>query len=388
MAGNSLTAKRTTFKGRQAVCLGGEELRCTVLLGGGHLVELYCLERKLSPLWIPPWPSKEPWQYNAKKHKKRYGGHQESKLLMGLMGHNFCSDFFGEPSEDEARAGVGVHGESPVLRWKVAHLKKSASSASVRLGVTLPLARLSVERTMTIRRNSPVLQASVRIKNLNRLDHPLTYNEHVTMGPPFVEKGVTVFDIPAKWGRTADGDVGGPNRVARDKEFQWPFAPGTKKRHVDLRIASAERRNSDFTTQQVAKGRTFAYLTAVNPRKGLLMGYVWRRSACPWIGNWEENFGRRIAPWNGQALTRGLEFGNTPWPASKRAAIDLGRLHGEKTFGWVPAGGELRYKFAAFVVPVDGSWRGVDDVKVAGREVTVLGRGKRQRIELRLEAEL
>jgi len=385
---SKLTVKRTTFRKRQAVTLASRKLRCTVLLGGGYVAELYCPEAKVSPLWIPPWPTMEPWQYNPKRHKRRHGDHHESKLLAAIMGHNFCLDFFGEPSPDESKAGVIVHGESGVSRWKVLNLRKGMASASVTLGVTLPLSQLAVQRKLTVRRDSPVIDVAVRIRNLNRLDHPLTFNEHVTVGPPFLQKGVTVFDMPAGWAHTAAEDVGGINRLARNKSFQWPYAPGAKGKRVDVRLATAQRRNSDFSTQQVAKSREFAYLTALNPRQGALMGYVWRRAVCPWIGSWEENYSRSIPPWNRQALTRGLEFGNTPWPVSKREAIDLGKLQGDKTFGWVPARGELKYNFAAFVVPVDKSWRGVDDVAVAGREVTVISRRKSQRIHLKLGAAL
>jgi len=43
-------------------------------------------------------------------------------------------------------------------------------------------------------------------ENLSRWDRPVGWCEHVTLGPPFLEKGVTVIDAsltrgPRKWGR-------------------------------------------------------------------------------------------------------------------------------------------------------------------------------------------
>jgi hypothetical protein len=84
-------------------------------------------------------------------------------------------------------------------------------------------------------------------------------------------------------------------------------------------------------------GRDPAFFVAFAPHLRLAFGYVWRRADFPWMGIWEENHSRAHAPWNGHTLARGMEFGASPFPESRRAMIDRGRLFGVPTFRWIPA---------------------------------------------------
>ena len=93
-----------SFRGRQAARLENEILRVTVLHGGGHIAEVFDKRAGVSPLWIPPWPSMEPSEFD-KKRPDPYGTDHEARLLAGIMGHNLCLDLFGGPSRDEAAAG-------------------------------------------------------------------------------------------------------------------------------------------------------------------------------------------------------------------------------------------------------------------------------------------
>ena len=102
--------ERETFNGRRAVVVENAALRVTVLEGGGHIASVLDKASGVSPLWIPPWPSIEPSAY-GEGHHAVYGSGAEGRLLAGIMGHNLCLDMFGGPSEEEAAAGLTVHGE-------------------------------------------------------------------------------------------------------------------------------------------------------------------------------------------------------------------------------------------------------------------------------------
>ena len=52
---------------------------------------------------------------------------------------------------------------------------------------------------------------------------------------------------------------------------------------------------------------------------------------------WEENHSRTAAPWNGRTLARGMEFGVSPMPESRRVMIARGQLFGVPTYRWIPA---------------------------------------------------
>src|SRR5689334_12860410 len=108
----------TTYRNRRAVQLENDTLRLTALVEGGHIAELFHKPTGVNPLWNPPWPSIEPSMYSPGKHPE-YGANAESKLLAGLMGHNLCLDIFGGPSEEEAAAGMTVHGEASVAAYEI-----------------------------------------------------------------------------------------------------------------------------------------------------------------------------------------------------------------------------------------------------------------------------
>jgi hypothetical protein len=77
----------------------------------------------------------------------------------------------------------------------------------------------------------------------------------------------------------------------------------------------------------------------------LAFGYVWRREDFPWMGIWEENFSRMQQPWAGQSLTRGMEFGVSPFAESRREMIDRGRLFGVPTYRWIPAASRVSVEY-------------------------------------------
>src|SRR5450759_989593 len=67
----------------------------------------------------------------------------------------------------------------------------------------------------------------------------------------------------------------------------------------------------------------------------------------PWMGIWEENYSRTHAPWKGQALARGMEFGVSPMPESRRQMIDRGKLFGVPAYRWLPAKARLEVEYCA-----------------------------------------
>jgi hypothetical protein len=63
------------------------------------------------------------------------------------------------------------------------------------------------------------------------------------------------------------------------------------------------------------------------------------------MGIWEENHSRAAAPWNSQTLTRGMEFGVSPFPEPRRQMIDRGRMFGVPTYRWVPARSRVEVEY-------------------------------------------
>lgn len=345
------------MNGRKGWELSNDMLSLFVMAGGGHIAGLRLKGRKsVNPFWIPTWRTIDPWQYR-RRDAARYGG----RLLSCISGHNLCLGAFGDPSPEEARAGLDTHGEASVVRWRCTGRKVSAKRVTFRYGCDLRIAQMRFVRTIVLDAGSCVVRISERVTNAARRDVPFTMCQHVTFGPPFLEPGVTVFDLSATRGQTFPGPVGNPQRMKSSAGFAWPNGPGQKGR-VDLR-RMGKGKNSDFAAVLMDPKLEHVWFSAVNPTQGLMIAYVWRREDYPWMGIWEERFARTERPWNGKSFTRGMEFTNTPFPVGLRKSVDMGAFQGRPTFRWLPALGTVSFNYSMLAMPVEPDCKGVARIK-------------------------
>lgn len=325
----------TTYRNRRAYQIENDDVRATVLREGGHIAEILHKGTGVNPLWSPPWPSIEPSTYDRAKHPE-YGGDAESKLLSGIMGHNLCLDLFGSPSQEEAAAGMTVHGEASVATYEI-----EASGQELTQRCELPQAGLRFDRKIKL--HGARLEISERVTNNSALDRPIAWTQHVTLGPPFIERGVTELRAPGTKSYSLDTGT----------EFFWPMAPSKGGGQQDLRVYTSAPVSGGFTTHLMDPHRERAFFMAFSPKSKVLLGYVWKRSDFPWLGIWEENHSRKQPPWNGETVTRGLEFGASPIPESRRKMIDRNNLFGVPAYRWAPGKTPIEVRYYAFVTTAD-----------------------------------
>jgi len=336
-----------TYRGRRAVRLENDLLRATVVVEGGHLAELCHKPSGVNPLWTPPWPSIEPSTYDPRKHPE-YGDDSESRLLAGLMGHNLCLDTFGAPSPEEAAAGMTVHGEASVAPYSI----RSEGDAMVQT-VLLPQAQLRFSRKLSF--ESPeVLLFQEEVENQSACDRPVAWTQHVTLGPPFVEPGKTEFRASATRSKVYETDfTGGKGYMKIGAEFQWPMVPAIGGGTRDMRVFPDLSVSGGFSTHLMDPSAAQAYFLAWSPSSKVLLGYVWKREDFPWLGIWEENRCRTSPPWNGSTITRGLEFGVSPMPESRRQMIERGPMFDTPVYRWIPARSRVEVFYRAFITTAE-----------------------------------
>ena len=317
------------YRGRRAVTIENQLLRVTVLIGGGHIAEVYEKSADINPLWTPPWTSIDPAEFD-RLQPADYGDGDDNKLLAALMGHNLCLDIFGGPSEEERAAGLTPHGEGSMVAYDVTSVDKE-----LRAEAHFPLSHLHFERRLQLRDRSISIRET--IENLDACDRPIAWTQHVTLGPPFLEPGHTQFRLPATQSRVFEERFGAADYLVPGADFDWPAAPHIAGGSVDLRTLSNTPSSSAYTAHLMDPRQEDAYFIAHSPKYRLSFGYVWKRQDFPWLGMWEENHSRTAAPWNGRTLARGMEFGVSPMPESRRAMIARGQLFGVPTYRWIPA---------------------------------------------------
>jgi hypothetical protein len=304
------------------------------------------LERNtgVNPLWIPPWPTIEPSVYDSRRHPE-YGADSESKLLAGIQGHNICLDIFGPPSAEEALAGLTEHGEAPVASYSV-----EEAPGQITIEALLPQAQLRFERKILLHEQTTALQFVDLVENLSACDRPIAWTEHVTLGPPFLEKGITQFRSNAHKSMVAYPDFSnGLGYMKAGAEFEWPFVPRKDSGTEDLRLFTTASVSAGLTAHAIDGSSGEGFFTAFNPKMGVAMGYLWRRDDFPWLSIWEENHSLKLPPWNGRTLTRGMEFGMSPFSETRREMIKRAGLFGVPGYGWLPARSQRETRFVAVI---------------------------------------
>jgi hypothetical protein len=335
----------TTYRGRRAAAIENQYLRVTVLQEGGHIAEILDKETGINPLWTPPWRSIEPSAFGPAVEAE-YGDGAESKLLAGIMGHNLCLDIFGGPSGEEAAAGLTVHGEGSVAAYEI-----DGGDGGLTLQARFPLAQIAFQRRIELRGRT--VRICERVENLTACDRPIGWTQHVTLGPPFLEKGVTQFRASATQSKVLESEFGAHERLRAAAEFDWPAAPLRDGSAEDLRVLTGAASSCAFTTHLMDPAREHAFFAAFAPAARLVFGYMWKQVDFPWMGIWEENHSRTHAPWSGKTLTRGMEFGVSPMPESRRQMVDRGQLFGVPAYRWLPAKARLEVEYCAVTARAD-----------------------------------
>ena len=362
---------------------GGFRLRAdwghiSVLEGGGHICELNLNACSgVNPLWRPPWATIDPFKYSTAKHARKYGPPPDGRLLSGIAGHSLSFDHFGPPSSEETAAGLSTHGEAPVMNWR-AQKQVDAPKPQLQYDCTLPEAGISFLRSLTLDRVNPVIYCEEEAVNLSRYDRPISWNEHVTFGPPFLEAGTTWFDMPATQAKVCPAIYSPRFSLQPDAEFTWPNAPTKDRKRLNLRTTPAQR-FGHYTAQLLSPKLEIGFIAACNPRLKLLVVYAFRRADFPWVGNWEERYNRTSAPWRGKTFCRGLEFSTTPFSIPRRETIGQGPLFGEPTYRWLLAKSKAQVRFLILLFEVPEIFRGVASVSITNRRIDVVESGARGR---------
>jgi hypothetical protein len=322
------------YNGRRACSIENADLHLTVLPGGGHIAGIVDKHTGVNPLWSPPWTSVDPV------------GTGEARLLAGIMGHNLCLDIFGGPSPEEEAAGVTPHGEGSVVAFDV-----TASAHELTMKADMPLAQIRFERRIEL--HGSTIRIRETAESLAAFDRPIGWTQHVTLGPSFLEKGKTQFRSSASKSKVFESEFGTDAYLKASAEFEWPLAPGKDGTYKDLRVMNPVAVSSGYTAHLMDDANPHAFFTAWSPTSKVTFGYVWKRADFPWLGIWEENHSRQASPWNGKTLTRGMEFGASPFPESRRESVDRGRLFGTPTYRWLPARTKLEVEYYAVLRRTD-----------------------------------
>ena len=348
-----LLVAQTDFDGRPAVVLRNDKIELTILTRGATLANLILRDdaEKLSPYWNTDRALNPP---GLNPH-----GPPPSPLA-GAIGHFLCLDGFGAPSVEEASAGIPFHGEASKQQFETV----TGTATTIKLKTRLPLAQEDITRTITLLDGENVVYVNTEVENLLAIDHPISWAEHATTGPPFLAPGQTIIDIPATKCRVRPQKAGSTGKLAYEKDFVWPMGPLTKGGSVNLTTVPANEASLDLASCIIDPARTYGYVTVLRPDKHLIFGYVFRREEFPWLMSWMNYSGNARA-------ARGFEFSTQPFDVSHRETVDAHEMFGTPTYKWLPAKAKLHASFLLFYIKAPDGFGSVADVKLENGQLEI-----------------
>lgn len=112
----------------------------------------------------------------------------------------------------------------------------------------------------------------------------------------------------------------------------------------------------------------YGWVTACNPSKGLLIGYLWKLSEYPWLNLWRNCK-------DGKPTARGMEFGTTGLHQPYDALIAKGKIFGHPLYEYIDAGQTVVKSYTMFLAKIPAGYPGVQDVKIRNGDIVITGQG-------------
>jgi len=363
--GQTSAPPRTSFEDQDAFLLSNGTVELTVLQRGSIFARVTLADDpgKLSPLWDPVRMAREAG---------------EKPPAEPVQGHFVCVDGFGAVSPQEKAAGLPFHGEAHGSTFEVKAYAKDGRTTTLSLTTKLPITQELFTRTVRMVDGENVIYVHSELESLLGFDRPAFWAEHATIGPPFLEPGVTVVDMSALRGMTRpyDQNNGGlPHRLPASKEFNWPEAPGVNTPTVNLRNTPAEPGSHDHSTCLMDAARRWVFVTTLNPRKRLLLGYLFNPQEYPWTQNWESY------PLNKQSA-HGLEFSTQPFDVPRHEVVQLNSMFGAPVYRWLPALTTIESRFLMFYTHTPEGMSEIDDVRLENGKITIEDRKANKQVTL------
>jgi hypothetical protein len=187
---------------------------------------------------------------------------------------------------------------------------------------------------------------------------------HPTIGPPFLDT-TTVVDANARKGFMQSSPLPNPE----EPPVFWPQALRDGQ-PVNLRNLTD---SPDPNVVSFVIEDEYGWVTAVNASRGLLLGYLWKKSDYPWLNIW-----RHVQ--DGKPRARGLEFGTTGLHQPFGVLLEKGRIFERPLLAYLDAGESATRSYAAFLFAIPSDFQGVAEVRYESGSITVReksgGRGR------------
>jgi len=327
-----------SVEGRRQVVLESNQVTVSFDVGGGSLVDFHFNDTGLNPFM---------WNFPEAGDKKPRP-----------MGHFICFDRWGQPSANEEKNGMPYHGEASQVDWTVNSAPVSRNGKiTATMSCRLPMGGMTLERTASLSEKSPVLEVRELITNVNKLSRVYNIVQHPSIAPPFLDENVIV-DSNAWKGFMQET----PMPTPEEPTIYWPQI-AYKGKLVDLGRLTDDH-NPAVTSFVFRDGTEYGWVTASNPAKGLLVGYIWNLKDYPWLSIW-----RNTA--DGKPAARGLEFGTTGLHQPFPQILEKMTIFGNTLCNYLDADQSVEKSYVTFLAEIPRNFKGVGEIDYSNGSIVI-----------------
>lgn len=280
---------------------------------------------------------------------------ENNRMGAPFQGHFLCIGRWGSPSEGEKQAGIPHNGEPANNWWKS---NQDTISGAVTMETEAPLEHWKVERNINLSASQACFEVQETLTNQLNTGRFTAIVQHATLGGVFLDESVIV--------NSNAGAGFNQNLISKslsEFEYYWPIAcVDSLKNRIDL--TKSDHADDGYVSTYVIDGET-GWVTAANPGKRLLIGYVWETKDYPWLHIWH---GIK----DGKLWAKGLEFGTTglgdTFSPEKRAALTF---HGRNNNLFIDAKSSVTKKYVCFIIRIPENFSEVNSINYSKDQITV-----------------
>ena len=337
---------QTRLHGRDALTIANGRMQLSVLPGGGFIGEVRLTSGRasadISPMRVPHYPTIDPYNFTYARDGAAYGTDVQARLMSGYMGHFTCFPQFGNQPEEFKAADYSQHGEALTVKWR------REPSADLVMSADLSRTQYRFQRSIKMLPDETVATVTETAENLMISDRPLQWVQHVTFGPPFVEKDKMFADASVDQVMLGWGD--GATLAA------WPNSVNEKGAAHDYRVFSGD------VGKWLLQREGMNWVTAYHADYNVLIGYIFEAAANPWLLDWQQNRTNMQKPWDGKVLARGFCWGDSLIQGAMNAVMQ-GKNFGVPQYSWIGGRAKRSQTYSIFLAEIPTGFRGVATLK-------------------------
>jgi len=303
-----------TYRGMRVAFLENEAIRVGVLLDkGADIFEFTFKPLDLDFMWQSPIEMRRPFVATSALpegafHDYFYGGWQEVLPSAGWASEPYMGTF------------QGLHGEVSLLPFEAAIQEDTPETVSLSTRVRTYRSPLTLERTMTLKRDMAALFIHERLVNESEDEFAIMWGHHPAFGTPFLDENCVV-STPAKKVEVLAFHPNGLWKPGGDYDF--PMVPNQRTGQLQD-ITQVLPRTTHSVDVVFFKELSDGWYSITNQKTGAGFRLAWDIKLFKYLWMWQVYGGHNDYPWYGRTYNAALEPFTSYPPAGVQNAIKNG----------------------------------------------------------------